>query len=103
MPHRRLPAIVVAAAAAETLFWLYTFSYIGARANPKGDGMEWLAAVPMTLIFVVLVLPAFAAAALGWRFALAGKIALGFAVVAAIADAVVWTQIVGELAGRPAY
>jgi hypothetical protein len=87
-------------AAAETLFWLYTFSYINRHANPMGDGMEWLAAVPMTIIFLALVLPTLILGVIGWWYALAAQIAAGLAALAALADVIVWTQIHGELTHR---
>jgi hypothetical protein len=63
--------------AAQTLFWLYTFRYIHQHANPMGDGLDWIAIVPMTIIFLALVLPAFALCLLGLRYALATKIGAG--------------------------
>ena len=55
---RKIFVAVLAAAAAETLFWIYTFYYIDVRTNLRGDGMEWLAEVPMTMIFLFGVVPA---------------------------------------------
>lgn len=100
--NARLRLAVFAAAGAQTLFWLYTFYYIAGRANPRGDGMEWLAAVPMTIIFLALVMPTLILGALGFRYALATKLAAGFAAVAFIANAIVWTQILGEFAHNAA-
>ncbi len=48
----------MALAGAQVAFWLYFWVYIGAHANPKGDGMEWVAIAPATLILGVFVLPA---------------------------------------------
>ena len=42
----------------QALFPLYALYYIGRRANPKGDGMELLGAMPMVLVFLFLTLPA---------------------------------------------
>ncbi len=66
-------------------FFEAPFTYIAGRANPRGDGMEWLAAVPMTFIFLALVMPALILGALGFRYALATKLAAGFAAPALIA------------------
>ncbi len=91
-------AVLIAAAAA-ALFWLYTFFHIARVANPKGDGMEWLAAVPMTVIFAVLVLPP-GIVALFARSPLVLKIAAAVLALGVVADAVVWSQIFGEFAGK---
>ncbi len=53
-----LRPFVLALADAQIAFWLYLWVYIGARANPKGDGMEWVAIAPATLILGAFVLPA---------------------------------------------
>jgi hypothetical protein len=55
-PWLRICVLILAGG--ETLFWLSNFQYIAARTNPLGDGMEWLAIVPMTAVFVMLTLPA---------------------------------------------
>ena len=100
LTNSKLRLVAFGLAAAETIFWIYTFAYIAGRANPKGDGMEWLAAVPMTGIFAALVLPALVFCSFGGRFPLATKLAAGFAAAALVADAVVWTQIMGEFAHK---
>jgi hypothetical protein len=68
-----------------------------------GDGLEWMAEVPMTIVFVTLVLPALILGILGCWFALATKLAAGFAAAALIANAVLWTQILGEFAHKTAH
>ncbi len=93
----------LAVAAAETLFWFYTFTYIHSHANPMGDGMEWLAIFPMSIIFLALVLPALILGVIGWWFPLATQIAAGLAVLAAGANFIVWTQILGEFAHKTAH
>jgi hypothetical protein len=98
--NARLRLTTFGLAAAQTIFWFYTFTYIGRRTNPMGDGMEWLAAVPMGAIFLGLVLPALLLCGFGGRFPMATKFAAGFAVVALIANAVVWTQILGEFSHK---
>ncbi len=102
MSNARLSLAVLAAATAETLFWLYTFTYIASHANPRGDGMEWLAAVPMTIIFLAGTVPALILGVVGRWFAWATIAAAVFAVIAAAADVIVWTEILGEFAHRTA-
>jgi hypothetical protein len=43
--------------AAQTVYWLYTFRLISMNANPMGDGMEFVAIVPLGLVFFALVAP----------------------------------------------
>jgi hypothetical protein len=43
---------------AQTWFWLYSFRLIYVNANPKGDGMEWVAVIPFAIVFFLLVVPA---------------------------------------------
>jgi glucan phosphoethanolaminetransferase (alkaline phosphatase superfamily) len=94
-PRSLLRALVLLGAAAETLFWFWTFSYIGARANPRGDGMEWLAEMPMTLIFLLLTLPALLLARRGRLLPVAAVLVLA----SAAANAFLWSEIVSEFAG----
>jgi hypothetical protein len=89
---RWLRVSVAVVAGAETLFWLYTFYYIAARANPNGDGMEWLAAVPMTAIFLALTLPA---VVFGVRRR-APWIGAVFAILSLGSNAVIWGEVVAE-------
>ena len=100
MSNARLRLITLAVAAGETAFWLYTFYYIGRHANPLGDGMEWLAIVPMTIIVLTLIAPAVILAVIGHWYALATKLAALLAVAALVADVVIWTEILGEFAQR---
>ncbi len=96
-PRSPLRTLVLVGAGAETLFWFWTFSYIGARVNPRGDGMEWLAEVPMSVIFLALTLPALLIARRGH-----GRILILAAVLvlaSAAANALIWSEIVAELAG----
>ena len=100
---RNYYAATIAVIVAESLLWLYSFRYIRAHSNPLGDGMEWLAAVPLTVVLVALVVPAAISALLGWWFAWAAKLAAGLAVLAAVVDVVLWIEIIGELGGKPAH
>jgi fatty acid desaturase len=86
---------VLITALALTAFWIYTFYAIGAQANPKGDGMEWMAAFPMTLVFLLLTLPAMI-------IGLFGRALLFGAFVAALSIFVnvwIWAEILAEFAG----
>jgi len=98
--NRNYYVATVAVVVGEVLLWLYSFRYISAHSNPLGDGMEWLAALPLT---VVLVVPAAISALLGWWLAWAAKLAAGLAALAAVIDVVLWIEIVGELGGKPAH
>ncbi len=75
--------------------------YIGSHANPRGDGMEWLAEVPMTLVLLALVLPALIVGFAGWWSARAAKLAAGFA--AAALDFVLWTELLREFTQKTAH
>jgi hypothetical protein len=97
LTRKRLCLAVLGVAAAETLFWLYTFYYIDRHANPLGDGLELIALVPMTMIFLMGVLPALVLGLLGLRFQIAAVFAVIWVGGAAIADAVIWKQILQEL------
>lgn len=90
-----LRSFVLAAGSALTLFWLYTFFAIQEYAGPESDGIEWMAAFPMTLIFLLLTLPVLIVGAFGR--------ALVFGALVAIASAFVnlwiWQEILAEFAG----
>lgn len=103
MTKKRLSLAVLVLAAAETLFWLYTFYYVHHRANPLGDGLEWMAEVPLTIIVLAGVLPAALLAIAGFWFRLAGMAAAGFAVIALIADILIWIELLGEFAHKTAH
>lgn len=55
-PRQR--AVALSVASAGILFWLYTF--YGIAQVPAGDhtGFQWIAVIPLGLIFLVLTLPA---------------------------------------------
>jgi lysylphosphatidylglycerol synthetase-like protein (DUF2156 family) len=92
--HVRLAAMGMAAA--EIVFWLYAFSYISRHANPLGDGLEWAAMGPLTIVALCVAFPALVLS----PFRRAAWISAGLAVTAALADIVIWTPILGEFAGR---
>jgi hypothetical protein len=97
---KRLSLAVLALAAAETLFWLYTFYYINHRTNPLGDGLEWMAEVPLTIIVLAGVVPAVLLAIAGFWFRIAAMAAAAFACAALIADVVIWIELLGEFAHK---
>ena len=100
MTRKRFSLAVLALAAAETLFWLYTFYYINHRTNPLGDGLESMAEVPLTLIVLAGVAPAALLAIAGFWFRFAGMAAAAFACVVLIADVVIWIELLGEFAHK---
>jgi hypothetical protein len=76
---------------AELVFWAYTFWYTYRHSNPHGDGMEWVAIMPLGVIAFGLAWP-------GLALALAERTLLAVALVsaAAVADALLWWQIVRD-------
>jgi hypothetical protein len=90
-----LRGLVLAAACALTGFWIYTFHAIGEHANPKGDGMEWMAAFPMTLVFMLLTLPALIIGLFGRALIFGALVAAASAFV----NVWVWREILAEFAG----
>src|SRR3954451_18522198 len=99
MPDRfRLPQrdhvrrAAMALAAAEILFWLYAFFYISRHANPLGDGLEWAAMVPLTIIALCLAFPALVLS----PFRRAAWTSIGLAIAAAVADLAMWIKVLGE-------
>jgi hypothetical protein len=103
MTNKQWFAAVLAGALAETGFWLYTFYYIDHRTNLQGDGLEWIAEVPMTMIVLFGVVPALLIVIAGWWFPIASKIAALFVAGALIADVIIWSQIVQEFAHKPVH
>ncbi len=53
-----LRAMLYAAIAAQVLIYLYLYVYIGQHANPKGDGMEWVAVMPASFVLGIGIVPA---------------------------------------------
>jgi hypothetical protein len=91
-----LRVTVLGLAAAQTAFWIYTWYYLIRNANPMGDGMELVATVPLTFIFLVFVLPGFLLA-LNRRALIAALVLLG---IGLLANAALWTQILSEIRPR---
>lgn len=103
--HRETPgvrALVLSLAAANTVFWLWTFRFIAAHSNPKGDGFEWVAVMPFGAIFAVgALLPALRALrgprAYGPGFSLG--IALALVIGATLLNAMMYLTLLGEFTG----
>jgi len=53
-----LRTLILVGVGVQVLIWLYLFVFIAQHANPKGDGMEWVAVVPATLVLAVGAVPA---------------------------------------------
>ena len=75
-----------------TLFWLYTF--YGIAQVPSGDhsGMQWIAVMPLGLVFLVLTLPALI-------FALVDRllwVALVLGCFGLVAFAYLWNELLKE-------
>ena len=85
---------IMAIAAAQTLFWLYTIYYVIVHASPKGDGFELVAIMPMSVIFLAFGLPAFLKARAGRSL----KVAAILCLIGLAANFLVWAQILSELA-----
>lgn len=90
-----LRSLLLAAAGALTLFWIYTFQVIAAHAAAQGDSMEWMAAFPMTLIFMLLTLPALIVGLFG-RPLIFGTL---IAAASVFVNLWVWREILAEFAG----
>jgi len=87
---------VLAVAAGQMLFLLYTWIYIPAHANPMGDGMELVALMPLTLIFLIFVLPPLIMG-IGGRGLRVGVVLL---LIGAAANFLLWGEILREFAGH---
>jgi hypothetical protein len=90
-PNRvRKFALIVAGAG--TSFWFYTFYAISRVPIGDGSGMQWLAVLPLGLVFVGFFLPTWFLVAIGRLPRLAAI--LGFSGL--IAFGFVWMQLLAE-------
>jgi hypothetical protein len=87
--------IALTLALAGTAFWLYTFYGIAQVPAGDGTGFQWIAVMPLGMIFFGLTVPALILALRGR--ALNGAIALG--ALALILFALLWAQLLREFAG----
>jgi hypothetical protein len=88
----RLRAAALTAAVAGTLFWLYTFYGIAQVPAGDGSGFQWIAVMPLGLVFVVFTVPALVCA-LNNQFLWAALV-LGCAGL--VAFALLWNELLGE-------
>jgi hypothetical protein len=91
-----LRIIVLALAGAQVLHWLFFWYYIGQHSNPMGDGMEWIAIVPATLLFLAFAVPALILGLIGrllW-------VAAALAGIGVVLNLIFFLQIAAEFAGK---
>lgn len=93
---RTLRRIALVGGIAQVLFWLLFAVYISYRANPLGDGLEWVAMVPATGVLIVLVAPGLLLGVINRLLVLAAA----FALAAAVFNVLLAVQIVQELAPK---
>lgn len=93
MPFRaNFRRIAAAVAAAGTAFWFYTFHAIADVPPGDGTGFQWLAVIPLGMIFGLFFLPAWLLVAIGRL----PRLAVALGVCGLIAFAVVWAQLLQE-------
>lgn len=88
---RRLVALSLALAG--TAFWLYTFYWLAQLPAGDGSGMQWVAAVPLGLIFLLFTLPALILAFKGQSL----TVSLVLGAVGLAAFAALFLQLLSEL------
>ena len=76
----RLRIVVVVGAIAETLVWAGIWAYTARKASPTGDGMEWIAVMLATMVFVPFTLPALILGLIGRWLKLAAVLVAGVAI-----------------------
>jgi hypothetical protein len=89
-PRQR--AVALSVAGAGMLFWLYTFYGIAQVPVGDGSGFQWIAVIPLGLIFLVLTLPALILALLDrllWFSLILGCVGL-------VAFVYLWNELLGE-------
>jgi len=87
-----LRASALTVAGAGTLFWVYTFYGIARVPSGDGSGFQWLAVIPLGVVFLALTLPALVLAASGrllWPSLVLGCLGL-------LAFALLWNQLLNE-------
>jgi hypothetical protein len=96
---RHLQAAILFVVAIESLFLVFLTVFLFNHANPKGDGMEMVAAgAAFTLIFVPVSLPAYLLAKNG-RYLIAAAF---LAALSAVLFFLFWLEILDELGIQPA-
>ena len=87
-----LRGAALAVSIAGTLFWLYTFYGIAQVPAGDGSGFQWIAVVPLGLVFFVFTFPALVCAWNGqflWAALVIGCAGL-------IAFGLLWNELLGE-------
>lgn len=97
MPTRALRITALACGAAGTLFWLWTFHFISQLPEGDGTGFQWIAAMPLTGIFLCCALPAILLAPSSRLTPLAA----GLGVVGVVLFALLWMQLLNEFQTAP--
>lgn len=91
---RTLRFIALAACAAATLFWFYTFWHIAQLPAGDGTGFQWLGEAPLTAIFAACVVPAFLLSRKDGTVA----VAAGLGLLSLVLYALLWRQLLSEFA-----
>jgi hypothetical protein len=97
MESKGLRLLAWICAGLQVLVWLYLAYYIGQHTNPKGDGMEWVAMSPATMILVATIVPV-------WRLARNNngewlEVAAGLAALGVALNLLLFFQVANEFAG----
>jgi len=87
-----LRAVALSVAFAGTLFWLYTFYGIAQVPVGDGSGFQWVAVMPLGLIFVVFTQPALVC---GWKGHFLW-VALVLGCAGFIAFGLLWKELLSE-------
>jgi hypothetical protein len=86
----RTTALLISGAG--TIFWLYTFYGIAQVPSGDGSGMQWIAIMPLGLVFLVLTLPALIFALSGFLL----RFAIGLGIAGLVAFALLWNELLKE-------
>src|SRR5262249_8097560 len=77
--------------------WLYTFYGIAQVPSGDGSGMQWIAIMPLGLVFLVLTLPALIFALSGFLL----RFAIGLGIAGLVAFALLWNELLKEFYHYP--
>ena len=91
-PSLHLRKFAAALATAGLLFWLYTFYAIAQVPQGDGTGLQWLAAIPLGGVFLMLTLPSLVLVLIGRLLQLAAFLGL----IGLAAFGYVWLQLLAE-------
>ena len=85
--------IGLAAGAAGTAFWIYTFYAIAQVPVGDGSGFQWLAEVPLTMLFLFVTVPA----AVLSSFRKTAQVVGILGIVGLVLFGLLWAQLLQEL------